>query len=165
MQKRIATFFLLLSLLLPSLLAETVPEGEWKQTASTAGSVDGLTVSITKKTPHIITLVANNGWVGYAYYDPKFGVYQGFLELVGTGGNSPTDWRNEVFLLTLKYDGLTLTLDATSPERSFKATYWAQSGMQMKKQTSMKSEMQTNMQSNMQTEMQNNMQMEIEGNN
>lgn len=119
---------LLVSLILCSFslaVAAPVTPGEWVQTASTAGEGDNVAMEVKMETPHIISLHSNNGWVGYAWYNSEMDCYTGFFELLlADDSDSKENWSNEVFQLTLKYDNLTLTMDAKSPEREFKATFW-----------------------------------------
>ncbi|MDC7224730.1 MAG: hypothetical protein PQJ60_13375 [Spirochaetales bacterium] len=123
--KKILLFSLIV--LLGSLLgAEPVKEGWWTQTASTAGeSAMTVAMKVTAETPRIISLDSNNGWLGYAWYDEEKDVYTGFFELIRPeSSDERNDWTGEVFQIVLSFDGLTLTLQAESPERDFKATYW-----------------------------------------
>lgn len=108
-----------------SVTAETISSGWWVQTASTAGEGENVAMEVKVETPHIISLHSNNGWVGYAWYSPEDDCYNGFFELLMAVENDTKEsWANEVFLFTLDYDGLTLTLEAKSSEREFKATFW-----------------------------------------
>lgn len=105
--------------------SDMVTEGCWVQTASTAGEGDSVAMEISVKTPHIISLDSNNGWIGYAWYVEEEKLYKGFFELIMPEVTHDSEnWADEVFQFILSYDGLTLTMKAVSPEREFQATFW-----------------------------------------
>ncbi len=119
--------FLLTILLfgISNLFANTINPGLWVQTASTAGEGESVAMQITCKTPHIISLDSNNGWVGYAWYVDDKDLYSGFFELLEPEMEvNKENWAGEVFNFILSYDGLTLTMKAKSPEREFQSTFW-----------------------------------------
>lgn len=108
-----------------STFADSISDGWWAQTASTAGEGKNVAMEIKSITPHTITIESNNGWVGYAWYDDEKDLYTGFFELtLPIAVNNMKSWVGEVFHFTLSYDGLTLTLDAKSSKDDFKATFW-----------------------------------------
>ena len=108
--------------------ADSISDGWWAQTASTAGEGENVAMEIKSVTPHIITLNSNNGWIGYAWYDDEKDLYTGFFELTMQKHNDIKSWTGEVFNFTLYYDGLTLTMKAESSVDDFKATFWAKKG-------------------------------------
>ena len=109
--------------------ADSISDGWWAQTASTAGEGENVAMEIKSVTPHIITLNSNNGWIGYAWYDDEKDLYTGFFELtMQKMHNDIKSWTGEVFNFTLYYDGLTLTMKAESSVDDFKATFWAKEG-------------------------------------
>lgn len=61
-------------------LADPVSEGRWEQVSSSAGECRSCEMEITRQIDHIIRLVGNNGWLGYATYDRRRDVYRGSLE-------------------------------------------------------------------------------------
>lgn len=106
--------------------ADSISNGWWVQTASTAGEGDNVAMEVKSVTPHIITLDSNNGWVGYAWYDNEKDLYTGFFELtMPQVDNDMKSWAGKVFHFTLSYDGLTLTMKAESSVSNFCATFWA----------------------------------------
>lgn len=113
---------LLLIGMLP-LFSSPIPEGTWRQTSSTAGDCASCAIDITYKAPHLIEIIANNGWVGYAYYDKSKNIYQGFLELTKKPAMKIKDWRGMVMKITLTYEGNTVTIDAYKTDSIFMATY------------------------------------------
>ncbi len=105
--------------------ADSISDGWWAQTASTAGEGENVAMMVKSVTPHIITLDSNNGWVGYAWYDDEKDLYTGFFELTMIKmHNTIESWAGEVFHFSLCYDGLTLTMKAKSSVGDFKATFW-----------------------------------------
>ncbi len=106
--------------------ADSINNGWWTQTASTAGEGENVAMEVKSVTPHIITLDSNNGWIGYAWYDEEKDLYTGFFELIMPEiDNDNESWAGNVFQFTLCYDGLTLTMKAESSEKDFQATFWA----------------------------------------
>jgi len=100
--------------------AEQIPSGVWLQTSSTSGDCPNCEIKITRTTPHIIQISANNGWIGYAYYTQQDDKYRGAFEWeAGKGGAQ----ENVVFLVDMVYEGKTLSLNAKSNPLSFSATY------------------------------------------
>ena len=100
--------------------AEPAPAGVWAQTSSTAGDCAACEISITNKTPHIVELIGNNYWIGYAYYSSTSDKYIGVFELqAGTGGA----YDRVVFTVELVYEGQTLKMNAKSDKLSLTATY------------------------------------------
>ncbi|MDC7234719.1 MAG: hypothetical protein PQJ58_15915 [Spirochaetales bacterium] len=116
---------LVLSLCLLGLTAWAgeIPSGTWMQTASTAGDAD-VSITVMEVTDRIIAVEGSNGWKGFAWYDEARDRYKGFFELVPNSANPMAKWRNRVFQMELKYDGLTLTLEGMSDDIVFAATYW-----------------------------------------
>jgi len=112
----------LLVLVAPCTLARPVIEGVYGQTWASpeVGQCAACEVRIKKITPHIVELTSNNGWSGFAYYIPREDRYQGTFEWwAGEGG--PYD--RVLFVINLKFDGQTLTMNATSEALTFVATY------------------------------------------
>ncbi len=106
--------------------ADSINNGWWTQTASTAGEGENVAMEVKSVTPHIITLDSNNGWIGYAWYDEEKDLYTGFFELIIPEIDKDNEsWAGNVFQFTLCYDGLTLTMKAESSEKDFQATFWA----------------------------------------
>ncbi len=100
--------------------AAQVPAGSWGQTSSTAGDCSNCEIKITKPTPHIIQIISNNDWIGYAYYNQSTDSYKGASEWKkGTGGA----YENVVSLDTLIYEGETLTIKSHSSKGDFTTTY------------------------------------------
>jgi hypothetical protein len=114
---------LILILCTAALTAGEISSGTWMQTASTAGEAD-VSLDIMPITDRIIAVDASNGWKGFAYYDADTDMYSGFFELLPNRNNPNAKWRNRIFMINMKYDGLTLTLNGTSGDLSFSATYW-----------------------------------------
>ncbi len=106
-----------------SAYAAEVEEGLWKQTSTTAGDCADCMVTITKLTPHIVRLEANNGWIGIAYYDREKDEYRGFLELTKMHSGTPEDWINKVFMIRLIMERMTLNLEGEAENISFSVTY------------------------------------------
>jgi hypothetical protein len=100
--------------------AEPVPAGVWAQTSSTAGDCPACQITITTKTPHIVELVGNNQWIGYAYYSSTNDKYIGAFEWeAGRGGA----YDGVVFTVELVYEGQTLTMYAKSDKLSLRGTF------------------------------------------
>ncbi len=118
-----ALFILTLILCASALIAGEISSGTWMQTASTAGEAE-CAIEVRAVTDSIIAVEASNGWKGFAYYDDAEDMYAGFFELLPNSNNPNAKWRNRVFMMNLKYDGLTLTLNGKSGDLSFSATYW-----------------------------------------
>ncbi|MGC9504351.1 hypothetical protein [Baaleninema sp.] len=91
-----------------------IPDGTYRQIKvipNDWGENPNITVTIIKETPHIIRLVANNQWIGYAVYNESQGSYLGSWEWKqGTGGY----YEAEVFDCLLSYDGSNVTMGVTS---------------------------------------------------
>jgi ABC-type amino acid transport substrate-binding protein len=118
-----ALFILIFVLCASALTAGEISSGTWMQTASTAGEAE-CSVEIMSETDSIISVHASNGWKGFAYYDEAADMYTGFFELLPNSSNPDAKWRNRIFMMNLKYDGLTLTLKGESGDLNFSATYW-----------------------------------------
>ncbi len=120
-----ALFFLIIVLAFSGslLAAEEIQPGHWVQTASTAGFAE-CSIEIMTVTDRILSIDASNGWKGFAYYEESSDMYSGFFELLPNSQNPDAKWRNRVFMMSLKYDGLTLTLNGKSGDLNFAATYW-----------------------------------------
>ena len=116
-------FILVLTICASVITAEEISPGSWMQTASTAGEAN-CSIEVKAVTDSIIAVEASNGWMGFAYYEEDSGMYSGFFELLPNSNNPNAKWRNRVFMMNLKYDGLTLTLNGKSGDLSFSATYW-----------------------------------------
>lgn len=101
-------------------MAGEIPEGTWKQTSSTAGDCSTCTVTISRPTPHIIKLTANNRWIGYAHYNPSSDNYTGAFEWEAGAGGA---YSNVLFLMDLVYEGSTLTMNARSSKLNLSVTY------------------------------------------
>lgn len=115
---------ILLLLVIPAgVFADTISEGFWLQTSSTAGDCAGCGIAIVMKTPHTLEIVGNNGWMGYAYYDMAKDEYKGFLELTKDPDPSINDWSGEVIHFVLTYEGKTITIETISGKIDFIATY------------------------------------------
>ena len=100
--------------------AEPVSAGVWAQTSSTAGDCANCQITITNKTPHIIELVGNNQWIGYAHYSSATDNYIGAFEWeAGKGGS----YDGVVFAVEFVYEGQTLKMNAKSDKLSFSATF------------------------------------------
>lgn len=97
--------------------------GLWMQTSSTAGDCADCLIEVEAPSPHLRTLHASNGWVGYLRYHPDQDRYTGFLELTETGDAMIEDWHDEVFVAEGVVDGPTFTLEADSGMHEFRATY------------------------------------------
>ncbi len=118
-------FLLIITLAGTTLFGETIEEGRWSQTASTAGMGVDVSMTIVQETPHIISLDSDNGWQGYAWYVEDKELYAGFFELLRDESHEGRDdWTGEVFQFILEFDGLTLTIKAKSEEHAFQATFW-----------------------------------------
>ena len=103
-----------------SAISAQLTEGIWKQTSSSHGDCPNCTIEIERPTHHIINIKANNGWVGYAYYNQSTDSYKGaFQWKKGT----VEAYENVVFLIDLTYEKNTLTMDAKSNKLNFSATY------------------------------------------
>jgi hypothetical protein len=100
--------------------AEPVAAGVWEQTSSTAGDCPSCEITITKRTPHIIELAANNQWLGYAYYSSQNDNYVGAFEWQAGAGDA---YQGVVFTVVLVYEGRTLKMNAKSDKLNFTATY------------------------------------------
>ena len=123
--KRLIIFTIIVLSTVFGTFADTISDGWWAQTASTAGEGENVAMEVKSVTPHIITLDSNNGWVGYAWYDAEKDLYTGFFELtMQETDNATQSWVGEVFHFTLCYDGLTLTMKAKSSVEDFNATFW-----------------------------------------
>ena len=102
--------------------AKQIPVGIWNQTSvsSNAGDCSTCKVDITKPTPHIIQLIGNNGWVGYAYYNQSSDSYKGAFEWKHKQGGT---YKNTIFLIDLTYEGHTITMQARSNKLNFNVTF------------------------------------------
>ena len=99
--------------------AEQIPPGAWLQTSSTAGDCPNCEIEITRVTPHILQMTANNGWIGYAYYTQQDDKYRGAFQWeAGKGGA----YENVVFLVEMTYEGKTLSFNAKSNPLNFSST-------------------------------------------
>ena len=116
-------FILVMIICTSALMAGEISSGTWIQTASTAGDAE-CSLDIADVTDSIIAVDASNGWKGFAYYDEAGDMYTGVFELLPSSRNPDAAWRNRIFMIHMKYDGLTLTLNGTSGDLSFSATYW-----------------------------------------
>ena len=114
---------MILVLCASALTAGEISTGTWMQTASTAGEAE-CSLEVSTVTDRIIAVDASNGWKGFAYYDEAGDMYSGFFELLPNSNNPNAAWRNRIFMIDMKYDGLTLTLNGKSGDLSFSATYW-----------------------------------------
>lgn len=123
--KRTIIFTILILCTVFGTFADSISDGWWTQTASTAGEGENVAMEVKSFTPNTITLDSNNGWVGYAWYNDEKDLYTGFFELTMPKiDNNMESWAGEVFHFTLCYDGLTLTMKAESSVGEFNATFW-----------------------------------------
>ena len=118
-------FFLLLILTVNAsgVYAGKITPGIWGQTSSTAGECLDCTITITEETPHMIKILANNGWVGYAHYVPAKDEYHGFLELEKGAAPPGANWKNTVFSMKLFLDLVTVNIEGWTNKIRFKSTY------------------------------------------
>jgi len=120
MKKISSLFFGVMIIFTTNAFAERIPEGAWNATSSTAGDCPNCTINVKKSTPNIITITANNGWVGYAYYIQSKDMYKGAMEWkAGQGGA----YENHIFFIELTYEGKTLTQRAHGTKLDFSTTY------------------------------------------
>ena len=101
--------------------AGQIPEGVYVQTSSSGtGDCPTCEITVTNATPHIVKVVSNNDWIGYASYSQKDDNYRGAFEWkAGKGGA----YEGVVFASDLVYEGKTLNLNAKSIPLSFSATF------------------------------------------
>ncbi len=87
-----------------------IPEGTYRQLSIQTtdwGECPTCTITVLKETPHIIKIISNNAWIGYAVYDDRQGKYFGVWEWKqGSGGY----YAEEVFECELTFIGKTLTM-------------------------------------------------------
>jgi len=102
------------------IFAGQVPSGSWSATSSNAGDCPTCKIKITKITPHIISIVSNNGWVGYAYYNSSTDSYKGASEWKSGQGGS---YENVIFLLDIVYENRTLTIKGKTTKGTIISTY------------------------------------------
>lgn len=104
-------------------LAEPAREGVYEQKFSSYGSGEcpKCIVYLRKKTPNIIEINGNNGWVGYAVYSASSDQYDGFFEW-RAGTNSPY-LEGVVHKITLSYGKGVLTMEGERPGMSFRVFY------------------------------------------
>lgn len=118
--KRLCLSLMVIGFFSINLVASPVSIGTWEQTSSTAGDCSNCEIRITKPTPSIIQVTANNEWIGYAYYNQSTDSYKGAFEWKkGKGGA----YKKNVFLINLVYEGETLTMKANGTKLNFSATY------------------------------------------
>lgn len=120
MKLRHILFVVVLSLISYGAAAEQISPGIWVQTSSDAGPCTDCELNITAPTPHIIQIMANNGWIGYAYYNQQDDKYRGAFEWKA-GQGAP--YTNLVFLLELTSDGKTISMNAKSSKLNIIATF------------------------------------------
>ena len=109
-------------LVAPMALARQLSEGTYSQLSVSPVSEQcpDCEVRIRRITPHIIELTANNGWTGFAYYMPGQDRYRGTFEWFVEEGNP---YAQVLFSIELKFDGQTLTMNASSEPLKFVAIY------------------------------------------
>lgn len=94
-----------------------IREGTYKQTSVYSqdgwGDCASCSITITKITPHIIQIVSNNGWIGYAVYDEGKDKYTGSWEW--TSGNGGV-YQNKIFDSTLVYDSKVIKIEGVARE-------------------------------------------------
>jgi len=115
----LATMLLLVA---PLTLARQISEGVYSQTwvSRLEGQCPDCEVRIRRITPHIVELTANNGWSGFAYYLPSEDRYLGTFESLESDGGP---YAQVLFTIELKFDGQTLTMNASSEPFKFVAVY------------------------------------------
>jgi hypothetical protein len=121
-----AVLLLIAPLTAPLAVARQVHEGTYSQTwvSPLAGQCTDCEVRIRRVTPHIIELTASNGWSGFAYYEPQEDRYRGNFEwFVEQRKGRVNPYARVLFSLDLKFDGETLTMNASSKPLKFVATY------------------------------------------
>lgn len=108
--------------------AAEVPAGVYRQTAVGEGPGDcpTCTITITKISPHLIQVVSNNDWIGYAVYSQSNDNYEGAWEWkTGTGG----EYAGKVFKVEFVYErgngsgAATLNMTAKSDKLTIRAVY------------------------------------------
>lgn len=102
--------------------ASKIPNGSYKQVSispSDWGECPKCLIKISNETPHIIKIVSNNDWVGYATYDDKKDEYHGVWEWKkGHGGY----YAGEIFESVIKFDGNNLVYKVKSNKTGKKHT-------------------------------------------
>lgn len=103
-------------------IAEQASEGVYGQTSASphVGDCSTCEIKISKLTPHVVQIDANNGWVGFAYYSQQDEKYRGAFEWKSGKGGA---YDKVLFLIDLIYEGQTLTMNARSNSLNFSTTY------------------------------------------
>jgi hypothetical protein len=105
--------------------AERIPDGSYRQKFSDygAGQCPDCVIYVRQKTPNTIEILANNGWVGSAYYEPSVDSYTGFFEWRKNSGLPYVE--GVLHKITLRYEARskTLSMEGERPGLSFRAIF------------------------------------------
>lgn len=103
--------------------AEPAREGVYEQKFSSygQGECSQCLVYVKKKTPNIIEITGNNGWVGYAVYSTSSDQYDGFFEW--RAGTNSAYLEGIVHKITVSFDKGALNMEGERPGMSFRAFF------------------------------------------
>ena len=105
--------------------AERIPDGAYRQQFSDYGPGQCPTciVYVKQKTPNTIDILANNGWIGSAYYDPSIDAYNGFFEWRKNSGMPYVEGVLHKISLRYESENRTLYMEGERPGLNFRVIF------------------------------------------